>query len=103
MELDKTKSRHLLSYIEAIHRVFNRHGRRDSKYKARIKILIKALGVEALACEMEEEWQHTKDGTAMLNEAEYRRVAVFFAPPAYDALPDTDTDTDYGSALARDE
>ena len=93
--------RHLLSYVEAILRVFNRHGRRDNKYKARIKILVKALGVEAFAREVEEEWQHIKDGPAELTAAEYERVAAFFAPPAYEAL--ADTDLDYGSALSRDE
>ncbi|WP_455231356.1 nitrite/sulfite reductase [Geopseudomonas aromaticivorans] len=92
--------RHLLSYVEAILRVFNRHGRRDNKYKARIKILVKALGVEAFAREVEEEWQHIKDGPAELTEAEYQRVAAFFAPPAYALL--FDTDLGYGSALARD-
>ncbi|MCC6076550.1 nitrite/sulfite reductase [Pseudomonas sp. GCM10022188] len=91
--------RHLLSYVEAILRVFNRHGRRDNKYKARIKILVKALGVEAFAREVEEEWQHIKDGPAELTEAEYQRVAAFFAPPAYAVLDDTDLG--YGSALAR--
>ncbi|SDT91682.1 nitrite/sulfite reductase [Geopseudomonas guangdongensis] len=92
--------RHLLSYVEAILRVFNRHGRRDNKYKARIKILVKALGVEAFAREVEEEWQHIKDGPAELTEAEYQRVAAHFAPPAYAALDDADLD--YGSALAGD-
>ena len=92
--------RHLLSYVEAILRVFNRHGRRDNKYKARIKILVKALGVEAFAREVEEEWQHIKDGPAELTEAEYQRVAAFFAPPAYAVL--ADTDLGYGSALAGD-
>ena len=92
--------RHLLSYVEAILRVFNRHGRRDNKYKARIKILVKALGVEAFAREVEEEWQHIKDGPAELTEAEYERVAAFFAPPAHAAL--SDTDLGFGSALAQD-
>ncbi|CAD5379425.1 Sulfite reductase (NADPH) hemoprotein beta-component [Pseudomonas sp. OF001] len=92
--------RHLLSYVEAILRVFNRHGRRDNKYKARIKILVKALGVEAFAREVEEEWQHIKDGPAELTAAEYRRVAAHFAPPAYAVLDDADLG--YGSALASD-
>ena len=92
--------RHLLSYVEAILRVFNRHGRRDNKYKARIKILVKALGVEAFAREVEEEWQHIKDGPAELTEAEYRRVAAFFAPPGYAVLDDADLA--YGSALSGD-
>ena len=93
--------RHLLSYVEAILRVFNRHGRRDNKYKARIKILVKALGAEAFAREVEEEWQHIKDGPAELTEAEYQRVAACFVPPAYEEL--SDTDLGYGSALACDE
>ncbi len=92
--------RHLLSYVEAILRVFNRYGRRDNKYKARIKILVKALGVEAFAREVEEEWRHIKDGPAELTEAEYRRVAAFFAPPVYATLDDADLA--YGSALAGD-
>jgi len=92
--------RHLLSYVEAILRVFNRYGRRDNKYKARIKILVKALGVEAFSREVEEEWRHIKDGPAELTEAEYRRVAAFFTPPAYATLDDADLA--YGSALAGD-
>ncbi|OLU25555.1 sulfite reductase [Pseudomonas sp. PA15(2017)] len=92
--------RHLLSYVEAILRVYNRHGRRDNKYKARIKILVKALGIEAFAREVEAEWQHIKDGPAELTDAEYQRVATTFAPPAYALL--ADTDLDFGTALASD-
>ncbi|EUB82723.1 nitrite/sulfite reductase [Pseudomonas sp. GM30] len=89
---------HLLSYVEAILRVYNRHGRRDNKYKARIKILVKALGIEAFANEVEEEWQHLKDGPAQLTEAEYERVARAFVPPIYHTL--ADTDPDFGTRLA---
>ncbi|MGE7955244.1 nitrite/sulfite reductase [Pseudomonas sp. NPDC089530] len=89
---------HLLSYVEAVLRVYNRHGRRDNKYKARIKILVKALGIEAFAKEVEEEWQHLKDGPAQLTEAEYQRVASAFVPPLYARQPATDLD--YGSCLA---
>jgi len=89
---------HLLSYVEAILRVYNRHGRRDNKYKARIKILVKALGIEAFAKEVEEEWQHLKDGPAQLTEAEYERVASAFIPPIYHTL--ADTDLDFGTRLA---
>ncbi|PZW67196.1 MULTISPECIES: nitrite/sulfite reductase [unclassified Pseudomonas] len=92
--------RHLLSYVEAILRVYNRHGRRDNKYKARIKILVKALGIEAFAREVEAEWQHIKDGPAELTDAEYQRVAATFAPPPYAAL--SDTDLDFGTELAGD-
>ncbi|WP_369959370.1 nitrite/sulfite reductase [Pseudomonas benzenivorans] len=92
---------HLLSYVEAVLRVYNRHGRRDNKYKARIKILVKALGIEAFAREVEAEWQQIKEGPAELTEAEYQRVAAAFAAPPYAAL--ADTDLDFGSALARDQ
>lgn len=89
---------HLLSYVEAVLRVYNRHGRRDNKYKARIKILVKALGIEAFAKEVEAEWQHLKDGPAQLTEAEYQRVASAFVPPVYHTL--ADTDLDFGTRLA---
>lgn len=89
---------HLLSYVEAVLRVYNRHGRRDNKYKARIKILVKALGIEAFAKEVEEEWQYLKDGPAQLTEAEYQRVASAFVPPVYHTL--ADTDLDFGTRLA---
>ncbi|MBP8236746.1 MAG: nitrite/sulfite reductase [Pseudomonas sp.] len=92
--------RHLLSYVEAILRVYNRHGRRDNKYKARIKILVKALGIEAFAREVEQEWQHIKDGPAELTEAEYQRVADAFIAPPYERLPDVDLG--FGTALAQD-
>lgn len=88
----------LLSYLDAILRVYNRYGRRDNKYKARIKILVKALGIEAFAKEVEEEWQHLKEGPAQLTEAEYQRVASAFVPPTYHTLPDTDLD--HGTRLA---
>ncbi|WP_323161417.1 nitrite/sulfite reductase [Pseudomonas fluorescens] len=89
---------HLLSYVEAVLRVYNRHGRRDNKYKARIKILVKALGIEAFAKEVEEEWQHLKDGPAQLTEDEYQRVASAFVPPNYRTL--AGTDLDFGTHLA---
>ncbi|MBD2835693.1 nitrite/sulfite reductase [Pseudomonas sp. JM0905a] len=92
--------RHLLSYVEAILRVYNRHGRRDNKYKARIKILVKALGIEAFAREVEAEWQHLKDGPAELTEDEYQRVAVSFDAPSYAHLDDADLG--FGTHLARD-
>ncbi|WP_460125431.1 nitrite/sulfite reductase [Pseudomonas sp. S2_C03] len=89
---------HLLSYVEAVLRVYNRHGRRDNKYKARIKILVKALGIEAFAREVEEEWQYLKDGPAQLTDQEYERVASAFLPPDYRDL--SSTDLAFGSRLA---
>ncbi|WP_285434478.1 nitrite/sulfite reductase [Pseudomonas sp. fls2-241-R2A-110] len=89
---------HLLSYVEAVLRVYNRHGRRDNKYKARIKILVKALGIDAFAKEVEEEWQYLKDGPAQLTDAEYERVASAFVAPDYRSL--SDTDLEFGTRLA---
>jgi sulfite reductase (NADPH) hemoprotein beta-component len=81
---------HLLTYCEAVLRVYNRYGRRDNLYKARIKILVKALGAVKFAQQVEEEWQHLKDGPSTLTQAEYDRVAQYFQPPSYEKLPDTD-------------
>ena len=89
-----------LSYVEAILRVYNRHGRRDNKYKARIKILVKALGIESFAAEVEREWQPIKDGPARLIEDEYQRVAASFHKPAYTAQDGLDLD--FGTQLTRD-
>lgn len=81
---------HLLTYTEAVMRVYNSYGRRDNKYKARIKILLKALGVEEFARLVEEEWQDLKDGPETLTREEYDRVAAYFEAPAYATLPDSD-------------
>src|SRR5690606_38566994 len=64
---------HLLSYLDAILRVYNRYGRRDNKFKARIKILVKALGPEVFAERVEAEWQHLKDGPTTLTADEVAR------------------------------
>ncbi len=78
----------LLAYVEAILRVYNRHGRRDNLYKARIKILVKALGIEEFARQVEAEFVHSQGGTATITAAELDRVAAHFAPPPYASLPD---------------
>lgn len=77
---------HILSYCEAILRVYNRFGRRDNAYKARIKILVQALGIEAFREQVEAEWAHSKGGPATITEAEYQRVAGHFGSPAYETL-----------------
>ncbi|MGB5062756.1 MAG: nitrite/sulfite reductase [Candidatus Competibacter sp.] len=77
--------RDLLSYLEAILRVYNQHGRRDNIYKARIKILVKALGPEAFRQQVEAEWEQIKDSGLVLDPAEVERVRRFFAPPPYEA------------------
>ena len=79
---------HILTYCEAILRVYNRFGRRDNAYKARIKILVQALGVEAFAKQVEAEWAYLKDGPATLTQGEFDRVAAHFGAPAYDTNVD---------------
>ena len=76
--------RDLLSYLEAILRVYNQHGRRDNIYKARIKILVKALGTAAFREHVEAEWAQIRDSGLVLTDAEIERVRRYFAPPAYE-------------------
>ncbi|HRD67831.1 MAG TPA: nitrite/sulfite reductase [Candidatus Competibacter sp.] len=77
--------RDLLSYLEAILRVYNQYGRRDNLYKARIKILVKALGSEAFREQVETEWERIRDSGLVLDQAEIERVRRFFAPPPYES------------------
>jgi sulfite reductase (NADPH) hemoprotein beta-component len=77
----------LLSYLEAVLRVYNLQGRRDNKYKARIKILVHEVGAAAFGTLVEEEWQRIRDGALKLPEAEIRRIEAYFAPPAFDSRP----------------
>ena len=93
--------RHLLSYMEAIIRVYNLEGRRDNPYKARIKILVKALGIEEFRRKVDAEWADLKDGPATITDAELARVSAYFTAPAYASLPDTDAD--YEARLASDK
>ena len=74
---------HLLTYLEAIMRVYNRYGRRDNKYKARIKILVRAMTSEVFRDHVDREWAHLKDGPSTLTRAEIERVADCFEPPVY--------------------
>lgn len=82
------EQRHLLTYLDAILRVYNLKGRRDNKYKARIKILVKALGVDTFRELVEQEWALIKDGTETLTDEEIARVKSFFIDPAYEDLQD---------------
>ena len=75
----------LLSYTEAILRIYNRYGRRDNKYKARIKILVGSLGADAFRDQVEAEWDLIRSENLQLDDAELARMATFFEPPAYDA------------------
>jgi sulfite reductase (NADPH) hemoprotein beta-component len=78
----------LLSYVEAILRVYNRHGRRDNIYKARIKILVASLGAEEFARQVEEEWGKISADRADLPAAELARIRAAFAQTAFETLPD---------------
>jgi sulfite reductase (NADPH) hemoprotein beta-component len=78
----------LLSYLEAILRIYNAHGRRDNIYKARIKILVHALGVERLKAEVEEEWARIKDGYLKLDPGLVADIRSRFHYPEYEALDD---------------
>jgi sulfite reductase (NADPH) hemoprotein beta-component len=80
----------LLSYLDAILRVYNRHGRRDNIHKARIKILVKSLGAVKFRDEVETEWQAGRDVAAQLEASEVERVRAFFKPPAYESLQNID-------------
>jgi sulfite reductase (NADPH) hemoprotein beta-component len=81
---------HLLTYTEAVMRVYNQNGRRDNKYKARIKILLKAMGVEEFTRQVEAEWADLKDGPETLTQEEFDRVAKWFNPHAYRPLENID-------------
>lgn len=81
---------HALTYCEAIIRVYNLHGRRDNMYKARIKILSKAIGINEFRNQVEAEWTHLKDGPNTITEAELARVAKHFEAMPYETLPDQD-------------
>jgi len=82
---------HLLTYLEAALRVYNRYGRRDNLYKARIKILVKERGAAKFREEVEAEWLQLKDGPNTLTEAEVKRVEGRFTRPAYAKLPEKDS------------
>ncbi|MEN9704904.1 MAG: hypothetical protein RLZZ393_783, partial [Pseudomonadota bacterium] len=74
---------HLLSYLEAVLRVYNQEGRRDNLYKARIKILVKAKGEGDFRAAVEAEWEHIRESALKLDDAEIERMRAFFAPLPY--------------------
>ncbi|MER9374342.1 nitrite/sulfite reductase [Mesorhizobium sp. M0491] len=80
----------LLSYCTAILRVYNLYGRRDNKYKARIKILVHETGVKEITRQVEAEWQELKDAELKLPEADIRAIEAYFAPPVLAGRPEGD-------------
>jgi sulfite reductase (NADPH) hemoprotein beta-component len=77
----------LLAYLEAILRVYNLEGRRDNKFKARVKILVHEIGAEEFARRVEEEFAKLDGPSIAADEEEVARIAAYFAPPAYEKLP----------------
>src|SRR5947207_119734 len=79
--------RDILSYVEAIMRVYNQYGRRDNIYKARIKILVHELGIEKFSREVEEEWQHIRNSSLQIDDEVIEDIRSRFTYPGYEKLP----------------
>jgi len=79
--------RHLLTYLEAILRVYNRYGRRDNKYKARIKILVRAMTADGFRDKVDAEWAHLKGSPSTLTDEDLARMQAHFQPYPYDSQP----------------
>ena len=90
----------ILSYLEAILRVYNRHGRRDNKYKARIKILVKATGLETFKAQVEAEWADSKSDVLNLDKNTIQQVKDFFVEQDYSASDDAKLDNDLANSGA---
>jgi sulfite reductase (NADPH) hemoprotein beta-component len=85
---------HILSYVEAILRVYNIHGRRDNIHKARIKIIVNQMGIDKYRALVDEEWERIKDSPLQVPQQELDRIEAYFAPPAYETLPDSGAELD---------
>ncbi|HEX7108346.1 MAG TPA: nitrite/sulfite reductase, partial [Aestuariivirga sp.] len=83
---DFLPEKELVAYLEAIMRVYNLYGRRDNKYKARIKILVHEIGAEKFRSEVEAEYARRPEQTTHVEEKELERIAAYFAPPAFEKL-----------------
>ena len=92
---EKLPIEHLLSYCESIIRIYNIYGRRDNMYKARIKILVKALGVELFKKQVEDDWSNGKNSSNHLNDKEINRVKQFFTSPDYEILESIDLEDQF--------
>ena len=95
---------HLLSYLDAILRVYNLHGRRDNKYKARIKILVESMGGREFAKLVDAEWEaHTKDGKLTLTEDNFVTALSFFSDPDYEDIDALQVQSELQKQLAADK
>jgi len=90
---------HLLAYLESIMRVYNRYGRRDNKFKARIKILVHEEGLETIKGQVEAEFAEVRGGVLTLPAEEVDRITAYFAPPQFKAQPATKIDVAYESIV----
>jgi sulfite reductase (NADPH) hemoprotein beta-component len=100
---DFVRRQDILAFLEAVMRVYNQSGRRDNIYKARIKILVNALGPEEMRRQVEREFAEIKAvGTLQVPEAERARIAAYFAPPDFEALPDASPEFDAARATDRE-
>lgn len=90
----------LLPYLEAVMRVYNRYGRRDNKYKARIKILVQEEGIEAIREAVDKEYAALTPVDIAVDQEEIDRITAYFSPPVYEVL--SDVDTDYERAISKD-
>jgi sulfite reductase (NADPH) hemoprotein beta-component len=97
--LDK---KHMLTYLEAILRVYNQHGRRDNKYKARIKILVKAMGIDSFREAVDQEWQALRDGPTTLTDEELVRARSFFDAPDYELMDYAEAKSELQAVCDRD-
>ncbi|MEG6508588.1 nitrite/sulfite reductase [Methyloligella sp. 2.7D] len=88
------EKQHLLSYLDSMLRVYNRYGRRDNIYKARIKILVHELGIDKYREEVEADWEANRKESIDLPQAEYDRIAAYFEPPALAPRPVRDEGVD---------
>jgi sulfite reductase (NADPH) hemoprotein beta-component len=84
----------LLAYLESIVRVYNRHGRRDNKYKARVKILVHETGIDRIREQVEAEFAAAKGGVLTLPQEELDRISAYFAPPQFELLNATKIDVE---------
>ncbi|MFC0239592.1 nitrite/sulfite reductase [Rhodopseudomonas telluris] len=95
--------RDILSYVEAILRVYNQYGRRDNIYKARIKILVHELGIEKFAAEVEQTWQEIAEGPLTLDDQMIEEIRSRFVYPAYEKLTDDPAELRAAAADAKFE
>ncbi|OUR82071.1 sulfite reductase [Cycloclasticus sp. 46_120_T64] len=90
----------ILSYLDAILRVYNRYGRRDNKYKARIKILVRETGLDTFSAQVDAEWKDSKGGELTLDNEAIQQVKDFFTPPNYSSADDAQLNTDLANSGA---